>query len=124
MDREERAESHNYKKVIKAALELPRENTKKKSRSAPFFSRALDRLPVPFGIFCRNSPSVQPQLHVSCGQKTMQTIKELCDVVRQTAYDIHVYHGHGHLEKVYERALVHRLSKLGLNIKQQHPLNV
>ena len=54
----------------------------------------------------------------------MQTIKELCDVVRQTAYDIHVYHGHGHLEKVYERALVHRLSKLGLNIKQQHPLNV
>ena len=21
---------------------------------------------------------------------------------RQTAYDIHLYHGHGHLEKVYE----------------------
>ena len=45
-------------------------------------------------------------------------------MVRQTAYDIHVYHGHGHLEKVYENALAHRLSKLGLNIKQQHPLNV
>src|SRR5436853_3516388 len=54
----------------------------------------------------------------------MQTIKELCDVVRQTAYDIHVYHGHGHLEKVYENALANRLRKLGLDVKQQHPLTV
>ncbi|MBM3879475.1 MAG: GxxExxY protein [Verrucomicrobia bacterium] len=45
-------------------------------------------------------------------------IKELCDRVRQTAYDIHVYHGHGHLEKVYENALAHRLRKLGLDVKQ------
>jgi len=30
----------------------------------------------------------------------MKAIKELCDVVRETAYAIHVYHGHGHLEKV------------------------
>src|ERR1051326_9060386 len=54
----------------------------------------------------------------------MQTIKELCDPIRQTAYDIHVYHGHGHLEKVYENALAHRLRKLGLDVKQQHPVNV
>jgi GxxExxY protein len=54
----------------------------------------------------------------------MQTIQELCDVVRQTAYNIHVYHGHGHLEKVYENALAHRLRKLGLDVQQQHPLKV
>ena len=54
----------------------------------------------------------------------MQTINQLCDAVRQTAYDIHVYHGHGHLEKVYENALAHRLRKLGLDVQQQHPLNV
>ena len=54
----------------------------------------------------------------------MQTINELCDVVRQTAYQIHLYHSHGHLEKVYENALAHRLRKLGLDVQQQHPLKV
>ena len=44
----------------------------------------------------------------------MKDIKALSDQVRQTAYDIHVYHGHGHLEKVYENALAHRLRKAGL----------
>ena len=51
-------------------------------------------------------------------------IKELCQRVRQTAYDIHVYHAHGHLEKVYENALAHRLRKAGLDVRQQHPLQV
>jgi GxxExxY protein len=51
-------------------------------------------------------------------------MKELCDTVRNTAYAIHVYHGHGHLEKVYENALVHRLRKAGLEVKQQHQINV
>jgi GxxExxY protein len=54
----------------------------------------------------------------------MKTVMELCDAVRETAYAIHVFHGHGHLEKVYENALVHRLRKLGLDVKQQHPLTV
>ena len=54
----------------------------------------------------------------------MRTINELCDVVRETGYAIHLYHGHGHLEKVYENALVHRLRKLGLEVKQQHPIKV
>lgn len=54
----------------------------------------------------------------------MKDIKVLCDRVRQVAYDIHVYHGHGHLEKVYENALVHRLRKAGLDIKPQHPIQV
>lgn len=54
----------------------------------------------------------------------MKTINDLCDIVRQTAYDMHVYHGNGHLEKVYENALVHRLRKAGFDVKQQHPLKV
>ena len=51
-------------------------------------------------------------------------IKQLSDQVRETAYAIHKYHGTGHLEKVYENALVHRLRKAGLNVQQQHPLKV
>lgn len=54
----------------------------------------------------------------------MMKIKELCDQVRQTAYNIHVFHAHGHLEKVYENALAHRLRTLGLEVKQQHPIQV
>jgi len=54
----------------------------------------------------------------------MQDIMKLCDVVRETAYAIHVYHGHGHLEKVYENALVNRLRKAGTRVEQQHPLTV
>lgn len=54
----------------------------------------------------------------------MTTINELCNIVRETAYAIHVYHGHGHLEKIYENALAHRLRKAGLDVQQQHPLQV
>jgi GxxExxY protein len=51
-------------------------------------------------------------------------IKVLTGLVRQTAYEIHVYFGHGHLEKVYENALAHRLRKSGLHVVQQCPLQV
>lgn len=51
-------------------------------------------------------------------------IMSLVDIVRQTAYDIHVYLGHGHLEKVYENALAHRLQKRGISVSQQYPLQV
>lgn len=54
----------------------------------------------------------------------MEDIKQLCDRVRQIAYDIHVYHGHGHLEKVYENALYHRLRKAGLEVEQQISIKV
>jgi len=54
----------------------------------------------------------------------MSIVNELCRLVRETAHAIHVYHGHGHLEKVYENALTHRLRKLGLNVKQQYPITV
>lgn len=51
-------------------------------------------------------------------------IKTLVDQVRQTSFDIHVYLGHGHMEKVYENALAHRLRKAGLHVEQQHPIRV
>jgi GxxExxY protein len=54
----------------------------------------------------------------------MHDIKSLCDQIGQTAYEIHVFHGHGYFEKIYENALVHRLRKAGLNVKQQHPTQV
>jgi GxxExxY protein len=54
----------------------------------------------------------------------VKTIFELCGIVRETAYAIHLYHGHGHLEKVYENALANRLRKQGLEVKQQHPVQV
>ena len=51
-------------------------------------------------------------------------IMSLCDHVRETSYAIHTYHGNGYLEKVYENALVNRLRKAGLNVKQQHPITI
>lgn len=51
-------------------------------------------------------------------------INELCDLVRETSFSIHKYHKNGHLEKIYENALAHRLSKQGLKVEQQSPLAV
>lgn len=53
-----------------------------------------------------------------------ERIMRLCDTVRQTAYEIHCYLKNGHLEKVYENALAHRLKKLGFSVEQQVPLPV
>ena len=52
------------------------------------------------------------------------SVNELCDIICETSFAIHRYLRHGHLEKVYERALVHRLGRLGVEVKPQHPLNV
>jgi GxxExxY protein len=49
---------------------------------------------------------------------------KLCDAVRETGFAIHRYLRNGHVEKIYENALVHRLRKRGLRIAQQHPLHV
>lgn len=51
-------------------------------------------------------------------------IMQLCDRVRQRAFEIHEFHGHGHLERVYENALAHRLRKSGFRVDQQHPIRV
>jgi GxxExxY protein len=61
---------------------------------------------------------------MAAGRTPMKSINELCEFVRETAYAIHLYHGHGHLEKVYENALAHRLRKAGLNVRQQDPITV
>ena len=51
-------------------------------------------------------------------------INKLCDVIRQTSFEIHKFFRSGHLEKIYENALAHRLTKLGIQVTQQHPLDV
>lgn len=51
-------------------------------------------------------------------------IFELCDLVRETAFSLHQYLRHGHLEKVYENGLAHRLAKQGIGVVQQCPLQV
>lgn len=48
----------------------------------------------------------------------------MCGFVRQTAFEIHAYHGYGHLERVYGNALAHRLRKSALHVEQQHPVHV
>jgi GxxExxY protein len=45
-------------------------------------------------------------------------------VVRETAFAVHKWFRHGHLEKVYENSLAHRLRRQGLDVRQQFPLPV
>ncbi len=51
-------------------------------------------------------------------------IFQLCDLIRETSFSIHSYLRYGHLEKIYENSLSHRLRKKELDIKQQHPIKV
>jgi GxxExxY protein len=53
-----------------------------------------------------------------------QEVFAMCDVIRETAFALHRYLRHGHLEKVYENGLCHRLLKRGLLVQPQHPLQV
>ncbi len=55
---------------------------------------------------------------------TREDINPLCDLIRQTSFEIHRFLRSGHLEKIYENALAHRLSKAGVQFIQQHPLDV
>jgi GxxExxY protein len=54
----------------------------------------------------------------------MHDIMSVCDQVREIAYAVHIYHGNGYLEKVYENAFAHRLKNAGFNVKQQHPIKI
>jgi GxxExxY protein len=56
--------------------------------------------------------------------KAWNNVFELCDIVRETGYAIHQFLRNGHLEKVYENALIHRLKKQGIEVVAQHPLAV
>ena len=51
-------------------------------------------------------------------------IFKLCDRVRETAFALHRFLRQGHLEKVYENGLAHRLRTAGLRVEQQHALQV
>ena len=48
----------------------------------------------------------------------------LCNKIRNTAYAIHLFLGQGHLEKVYENALINRLQKSGIKVTSQYPITV
>lgn len=51
-------------------------------------------------------------------------IFQLCDQIRETSFALQRHLRHGHVEKVYENGLFHRLRKQGIPVIQQHPLNV
>ena len=51
-------------------------------------------------------------------------IFQLWDQVRETSFALHRHLRHGHVEKVYENGLAHRLRKQTLSAIQQHPLSV
>ena len=53
-----------------------------------------------------------------------QRLKEITDQIRETAFELHKYLKHGHLEKVYENGLAHRLEKKGFKVQKQVPLQV
>lgn len=48
----------------------------------------------------------------------------LCDIVRETGFEIYKYLSTGHREKLYENALAHRLRKRGIQVQQQQELKV
>jgi GxxExxY protein len=48
----------------------------------------------------------------------------LCDVIRETSFEIHKYLRSGFTEKIYENALANRLRKKGVRIEQQQRMKV
>ncbi|HWL15091.1 MAG TPA: GxxExxY protein [Opitutus sp.] len=53
-----------------------------------------------------------------------EPVFQLCDRIREASFALHRHLRHGHVEKVYENGLAHRLRKQGLTVFQQHPLTV
>ena len=51
-------------------------------------------------------------------------ILALVDRIRQISFGLHRYLRHGHLEKVYENGLFHRLREAGIEVEQQRRLLV
>jgi GxxExxY protein len=48
----------------------------------------------------------------------------LCNVIRETSFDIYKYLRSGHREQIYENALAHRLRKRGISLEQQPEIRV
>jgi len=57
-------------------------------------------------------------------QPHKDSVLALCDVIRETSYAVYNYLRSGHREQIYENALAHRLSKLGITVEQQSELRV
>lgn len=56
--------------------------------------------------------------------KTEQEIFALCDRIREISLSLHRFLRYGHMEKVYENGMVHRLRKASIGVEQQYPLKV
>ena len=48
----------------------------------------------------------------------------LCNLIRETSFEIHNYLRTGHREPIYENALAHRLRKKGITVEQQQEVKV
>lgn len=53
-----------------------------------------------------------------------RSIFTLCDIIRETSFDIHRYLRGGFTEKIYENALATRLRKKGILAEQQQRMKV
>jgi GxxExxY protein len=88
-------------------------------------AETLDSIAFGVGLRFNGQPLANGhKKHKGAQEVRWESINQLCDVVRETSFAIHKYHRNGHLEKVYENALAHRLRKQGLEVKRQHPLTV
>lgn len=56
--------------------------------------------------------------------KSLNTVLDLCDFIRERSFELHCFLRHGHLEKVYENGLTNRLRKHGIIVEQQYGLSV
>jgi GxxExxY protein len=50
--------------------------------------------------------------------------KDWADVIRHASLQLHTFLKWGHLEKVYENGLAHRLSRKGIRVEQQVRISV
>ena len=49
---------------------------------------------------------------------------ELTEQIIEAFYKVYNILGYGFLEKVYENAMYHELTRMGLEVKRQHPITV
>lgn len=69
-----------------------------------------------------NEPHMnEPHMNTSPHRHEILT---LCNVIRQTSFEIHSYLRAGHRECIYENALAHRLRKIGIAVEQQQKVKV
>ena len=59
-------------------------------------------------------PFIRPRTDLSDSD-----VNKICDLIRETGFALHKFHGPGFREKVYERGMIHRLRKAGLLVRTQ-----